>query len=133
VRPWAVVSRSRRWNSFCISGSTPEVGSSRMSSSGRCIKCEHDPELLAVAFRQLVDLPVEGYPEPLDQMIAQLFIHLAACTGDPVEHAPAGHPRVKLELAREVCGVGADRDAVTVAVQPEHAGAPVGRTMKREQ
>jgi hypothetical protein len=80
-----------------------------------------------------MDLPVEGHPEPLDQLIAQLSIHAAARTGEPVKHAPAGHPRVKLELARQVSGAGVDRDAVTVAVQPEHPGAPEGRTMQREQ
>ena len=43
VRPSATVSRTSRSNSFCISGSRPEVGSSRMSSSGRCMNASTRP------------------------------------------------------------------------------------------
>ena len=94
---------------------------------------EHDPELLPVALRQLVDLAVEDHLEPLDQLITQPLIDAGASAGEPVEHALAGHPGVKFELAGQIPAPGVDRDAVAVAVQPEQAGAPGGRTMKREQ
>ena len=94
---------------------------------------EHDPELLAVALRQLVDLAVEDHPEPFDQLIAQPLIDPAAGAGEPVEHAPAGHPRVKLELAGQVAAAGVDGDAVAEAVQPEHPGAAGAGALQAEQ
>jgi hypothetical protein len=77
---------------------------------------EHDPELLAVALRQLVDLSVQVHVEPLDELIAQPPIHAGAGAGEPVEDAPAGHPRMKLEFARQVATAGVDCDALALAV-----------------
>ena len=48
VAPRAFSSRSRSMNTFCISGSRPLVGSSRISSSGAAMKAHTSPTFCLV-------------------------------------------------------------------------------------
>jgi hypothetical protein len=52
---------------------------------------------------------------------------------DPVTYVREDHHDPRRASGPQVSASGLDRDAVTVAVEPEHAGAPEGQTIQREQ
>jgi len=94
---------------------------------------EHDPELLAVALRELVDAPVEADLEALHELLAPRRLDAAARVREPVEQPPAGDPRVQLQLPGEIPAARVDRDAVAPAVKPEHPRAARARMLQVEQ
>ena len=133
VRPSAAVSRSRRRNSSCRSGSRPLVGSSRMRSSGRCMNACTTPELLPVALRQLADRPVERDGEALDELFAVGPVDVAAQAGQGVELLAAGQAVVEPEVAREVADVTSRLHAVRTSVPAEQRGSARRRADEVEQ
>jgi hypothetical protein len=86
------------------------------------ISSSSQTELLAVAFPEFVHAPVEDHLEALREPLAPRGID-AACADELVQDVVAGHPRVELELAREIPAARVDRDTVKAAVKSEHAGA----------
>jgi hypothetical protein len=91
------------------------------------------PSLLAIALRELVDAPVDGHVEALDELLAQRRIHTTARSGEPVQELAAGHPRVELELAGEIAAARMDRDTVAAAVEAEHPSASRARVTEVQQ
>ena len=113
------VSRSSRSNSSCIRGSSPDVGSSRMTSSGRCIDGEQDADLLPIALGEGASRPLEVDLEPLDKLVEVGSVLHPAGLCSEVDVLLAGQARVERELAGEVSDASMDRHGVGHGVDPE--------------
>ena len=88
--------------SFCRSGSSPEVGSSSTTSSGPVHERLDEPDLLAVALRELADRAVEDDPEPLDERVAELRSTSRRAAAPATRAAPGRQPIRQAQVAREV-------------------------------
>ena len=101
VRPAAAVSRSNASNSACTSGSRPAVGSSRISSFRPVHERQEQPDLLAVALRELAHRTVHVDREPLDERVGERLVVAASSPAEPLRRAArpscgrrgGGHPR----------------------------------------
>ena len=93
----------------------------------------HEPELLAVALRELADRPVEHDTEALDERVPQPRIDRSAETGEGSELLVAREPVVQAQVAGQVADAPAGGDAVAAAVEPEHERLTFGGPNHVEQ
>ena len=85
VRPSAVTSRMQSWNTASISGSRPDVGSSRMSSSASRRERGDQGDLLAVALGVRPGLLRRVELEALEQLVAARRVEVAAQPAEQVD------------------------------------------------
>ena len=93
----------------------------------------HEPDLLAVALREVADRPVELQGEPLAQLVAEAVVGAAAQARERVELLAGGHPVVQPQLAGEVADPAPRLDALAPGVEPEHGRAARRRVDQVEQ
>ena len=117
---------TRARNSSCMSGSSPVVGSSRISSSGRVEERLDQPDLLAVAARELSQRAVEVGAEAPRQFVGAAERADPAKSREQRERLAPGRVLAVAEVAGQVAEAGADRDAVATAVEAEDARAARG-------
>jgi hypothetical protein len=92
----------------------------------------HDPDLLAIAPRELPDRTVEHHLEPLTQRAAKRGGRVAQAN-ERVELLTCGEAVCEPQIAREVAHLPARRDPVSAAVQAEHDRPARGRPDQVEQ
>jgi ATP/maltotriose-dependent transcriptional regulator MalT len=78
-----------------------------------------EPELLAVAGRELAHRAIDLGIEALDQPIADTPVHAAAQAGEMVQHLRAAELRVEREVAGQESDAAADLQAAGMAVEAE--------------
>ena len=78
VRPSALTSRMQSWKTASISGSSPDVGSSRISSSAVRRERRDEADLLPVALRVGARLLRRVELEALEQLVAAAGVEVAA-------------------------------------------------------
>ena len=131
VRPASATSRSSAWNSSCISGSSPAVGSSSTSNSGSCMNARSSPTFWRLPF----DSSRTGRSSSMPNRSTSSWVVVwrgPPCAGERIDVIASRQLREELQVARQVTGPPMDRDAVAPAVEPEKPHGSVGRTLEVE-
>jgi hypothetical protein len=116
-----------------MSGSRPEVGSFEDHQLRAVHEGEDQPDLLAVAFRELFHRAVGHDGEAVGQAPGVRQVSLAPCPGEPLDVLAPGHVREQGQLARQVAGPAVGLEAASLRVEPEHQGAPPVRGLQPEE
>ena len=96
-------------------------------------ECEHQADLLPIAFRQCPRRAIEIGGEPLDELVAVAEVTQPSCPRQPVEVLAAGQAGVEGELARQVADTAMNRDRVAARVEFEHSHAAGAGPVQPEQ
>ena len=116
-------SRTSSKNVCWTSGSRPDVGSSRMSRSGRCWSATISPTFCLLPLRVLLEAPARVEVEALDELGDVRPVDAAAQVGEVGDRVGAGQPVVQVELARQVADPPVDRDRIGGRLDAEDLGA----------
>ena len=114
-------------------GSSPPVGSSRTSSSGRCMNACTSPSFWRLPFESSRIGRSSTTPKRSTSESRSRRIDRSAETGEGCELLVAREPVVQAQVARQVADPPAGSDAVAAAVEPEHERLTVGRPDHVEQ
>ena len=112
-------SRMTSRNTSSISGSRPEVGSSRISSSTSEASAATSADLLPVALGVGAALLARVELEALQQLVAALAVESAAQPAEQVDHLAAGEVRPQRDVARHVREPPVQRGGVAPRVAAE--------------
>src|SRR5689334_8525862 len=93
----------------------------------------NEPDLLAVAAREVAERPIQIGLEALGERLAPPDAPHSAEAGGEHEQVATGHARVVREVARKVAEPRMDRRDVTAAVEPEHACRAARRVQQVQQ
>ena len=129
----ALASNSSSLKVCWTSGSSPDVGSSRISSSGRCWSAHDEPDLLLVALRVLAEAAARVEVEALDELVDVGLVDAAAQVREVADRLGAREPVVEVPLARQVAEPAMDRDRVGRCLDAEHLRDAGGRPDEVEQ
>ena len=133
VRPSPATSRRSAWKLRWTSGSRPAIGSSRISSSGSCMKAWISPSFWRLPVESSRILRPSSASKRAARRVTDALVDAATKIGEVVEHRGAGQPGVEGEIAGQEPDPAPDREAVRAAVQPEQRGRPRGGLDQVEQ
>ena len=100
---------------------------------GTMQKYLHESDLLAVSSGELVDGPMKLDAEPLDEVVALARVDAAAQACEPVEQLLCCDVAEQHRVSGEVSDASANREAVAVTVETQHAGGTGGWPQEVEQ
>ena len=133
VRPSSRASRTSPKNVCWTSGSRPDVGSSRISRSGRCCRATTRPTFCLLPFEYSLNLRLGSRSIFSISSAAYAGVDAAAQVGEVLDRLGAGQAVVQVELAGQVADAPVDRDRVDGRLDAEDLGPPRGRPDEVEQ
>ncbi len=133
VAPSATASRTS-WKKVCWTrGSRPAVGSSRISSSGRCWRAMTSPTFCLFALRVLAEAARRVEVEPRHELRLPPRIDAAPEVAVVLDRLAARQAVEQRELAGQVAHASMNGDRIDGRLDPEDPGLPGGRPDKVEE
>ena len=133
VCPAARASNTSDWNRCCMIGSSPWVGSSRISRGGRCMNACINPSFCLFPWERDAIFADRSLSRRSASSSIAFPVDPTTERAEIVEVLPAGHVLVGRELAGEVPDAPMDLDAGGPCVQAEHGRAARCRPDEVEQ
>ena len=122
VRPSSMISRMVSWKIASISGSRPDVGSSRMSSSASGRERGDERDLLPVALRVRAPLLRRVELEPVEELVAPAPVEPAPELPEQVDHLAPRQVGPQRDVAGDVGEAAVEGDGVVPRVAVEQGG-----------